>query len=154
MRPLCCFGSFGSVFCTRRHKSATPINVCRSPAARASHDATEREGHARAGPGAVRCSGRLAFVICATTISNPAILIFRLPRRRPPHRPVRVPLPIQCGQSDQATLVSLFDCQNRQGLDENRVPVSGLATLPCVRAIGAKAGSRTTDDRRSIPERP
>jgi hypothetical protein len=48
-------------------------NVCRSPAARASHDATEREGHARAGPGALRCSGRLAFVICATTISNPAI---------------------------------------------------------------------------------
>ena len=30
---------------------------CRSPAARARHDTTEREGHARAGPGAVRCSG-------------------------------------------------------------------------------------------------
>jgi len=35
------------------------LTSCRSPAARASHNTIEREGHARAGPGAVRCSGRL-----------------------------------------------------------------------------------------------
>jgi hypothetical protein len=43
---------------TSRNGSAR-LTQCRSHAARASHDTTEREGHARAGPGAVRCSGPL-----------------------------------------------------------------------------------------------
>jgi hypothetical protein len=44
----------------RRVDELVTLTNCRSPAARASHDSTEREGHARASPGAVRCSGRLA----------------------------------------------------------------------------------------------
>ena len=49
--------------------------TCRSPAVRAIHETTEREGRTRAWPRAVSCSGRLGSLLLQETLEIEALFV-------------------------------------------------------------------------------